>query len=87
MGKVDMVFLDGNHRLEPTIRYFEMILSYSHGGTLIIFDDIHWSPGMEAAWYEVRQHPQVTATIDLFFLGIALLNPDFRQKRHFKLRY
>jgi predicted O-methyltransferase YrrM len=87
MVKVDMAFLDGNHRFEPTLKYFEWILPYTHQDSVIIFDDIHWSEGMEAAWEAIRNHPAVTATIDLFFLGIAFLNPDFRQRQHFKIRY
>lgn len=87
MGKVDLAFLDGNHRYEPTLRYFEMIIPFSHQNTMFIFDDIHWSPEMEMAWDAICLDPRVTATLDLFHLGVVLVSPDFKEKRHFKLRY
>jgi predicted O-methyltransferase YrrM len=87
MGKVDMVFIDGNHRKEPTIDYFSQVLRNSHSSTLFILDDIHWSSGMEEAWNLVKQHPSITMTIDLFFLGIAFVSPDLKEKQHFQIRF
>ena len=86
-GAIDFAFLDGNHRYQPTIQYFKQVLQKSHDHTIIILDDIHWSEEMEQAWTEVRQHPSVTATIDLFFIGIVLLRNDFKAKQHFKIRF
>lgn len=87
VGIVDLVYIDGNHRLEPTLRYFELALKNSHQETVLIFDDIHWSEEMESAWQTIRSHPKVTATIDLFFLGFVFLRPDFKEVQHFKIRY
>src|SRR5690606_18603497 len=42
LDKVDFVFFDGNHRLEPTLRYFEQCLPKAHEGSVFIFDDIYW---------------------------------------------
>jgi hypothetical protein len=42
---------------------------------------------MEAAWSTIQQHSSVTLTIDLFFIGIVLLNPDFKVKQHFNIRF
>lgn len=79
----DMVFIDGNHRLEPTLRYFEQILPHTHAGTLFVFDDIHWSGEMEQAWQQIQQHPSVTLTIDLFFVGLVFMRPEQMAKEHF----
>lgn len=83
----DFVFIDGNHRMEPTLRYFEQLLPVIHNHTLLIFDDIHWSEEMEQAWEEIKKHPQVTCTIDLFFIGIVLLRKEFKEKQHFVIRF
>ena len=83
----DFVFLDGNHRKIPTLYYFEQILARATSNTIFVFDDIHWSQEMEAAWETVKQHEQVTLSIDLFFIGIAFLGKDFKAKQHFTIRF
>ncbi len=85
--KVDLAFIDGNHRKEPTLEYFEQLLNLSTSSTLIILDDIHWSSGMEDAWEQIKKHPKVTLTIDLFFIGIVCMNYDIKVKQHFSLRF
>jgi predicted O-methyltransferase YrrM len=84
---IDFAFVDGNHRKQPTLQYFQQLLNYSNPQTLLIFDDIHWSAEMEVAWEQIKQHPQVTLTIDLFFIGIVIINPAIKVKQHFVIRY
>jgi predicted O-methyltransferase YrrM len=83
----DLVFIDGNHREEPTLRYFEQFSSSAHQGTILVFDDIHWSEGMEAAWRKICADPRVRLSVDLFFIGLVFYNPDFREKQHFSIRF
>lgn len=85
--KADLVFIDGDHRKEATLRYFEQLLSICTNSSMIILDDIHWSEGMEEAWEIVKLHPRVTLTIDLFFIGIVCLNDDIKVKQHFCIRF
>jgi predicted O-methyltransferase YrrM len=73
---LDYVFIDGNHRLEPTLQYFEACLKHAHNDTLFVFDDIHWSAEMEEAWERVKKHPQVTLTIDLFYMGLVWIRKE-----------
>jgi len=84
---VDFAFIDGNHRYEPTIRYFEQVLAKSHDRTIIILDDIYWSKEMEQAWEWVKTHPAVRLTIDLFAIGIVILRPEILHRQHFTVRY
>ncbi|GGH83048.1 putative O-methyltransferase YrrM [Filimonas zeae] len=84
---VDFAFVDGNHRYQPTMDYFNQLLAVSHDHTIIILDDIHWSSEMEQVWEEVKQHPAVTMTIDLFFIGIVLMRKEFKIKQHFSVRF
>ncbi|MBA2500393.1 MAG: class I SAM-dependent methyltransferase [Chitinophagaceae bacterium] len=83
----DFVFIDGNHRKEPTINYFEQILAKAHNDTIIVFDDIHWSEGMEEAWKTICQNPAVTVIIDLFFIGIVFFRKENKEKQHFFIRF
>ena len=87
IAKPDLVYIDGNHRREPTLWYFEQFLQHAHPSTIFIFDDIHWSKDMEAAWITICSHPQVTLSIDLFFIGLVFINPDFKVKQEFQIRY
>ncbi|HRO45215.1 class I SAM-dependent methyltransferase [Agriterribacter sp.] len=86
-GKADFAFIDGNHRMEPTLRYFNWLLPYVQPGSLFVFDDIHWSAEMEAAWRVIRSHPLVTCSIDLFFIGVVFFTPGFKEKQHFSIRF
>jgi predicted O-methyltransferase YrrM len=86
-GTVDFAFIDGNHRKEPTLQYFQQLLNHANNNTIMVFDDIHWSAGMEEAWAIIQQHPAVTLTIDLFFIGIVCLNRDIKASQHFTIKY
>lgn len=86
LSSLDFVFLDANHRYEPTLNYFNQILKKCHNNTIIILDDIHWSEGMEKAWKEIIQHEQVSVSIDLFQLGFVFLRKE-QPKQHFNLRF
>jgi predicted O-methyltransferase YrrM len=84
---LDLVYIDGNHRYEPTVRYFQQMLPYLHEYSIVVFDDIHWSPEMEQAWEAIKRHPQVQYTIDIFFLGFVFFRKEFKVKQHFSIRF
>lgn len=82
---VDFAFFDGNHRCEPTLRYFELCLTKAHENSVFVLDDIHWSAEMERAWEAIKAHPQVVLTIDLFHVGLVFFRRN-QPKQHFLLR-
>ena len=82
-----LVFIDGNHRKEPTLNYFNLLMHHVKNDSILIFDDIHWSKEMELAWEEIKKDERVLATIDLFFIGIVLFRKEFREKQHFLVRF
>jgi len=84
---VDFVFIDGNHRQQPTEDYFQQLLSTVNNDSILIFDDIHWSAEMEAAWETIKSHPAVRCSVDLFFIGIVFFRAEFREKQHFTIRF
>jgi predicted O-methyltransferase YrrM len=83
---LDFVYIDGNHTKEATLNYFSWCLPKIHENSMLIFDDIYWSEGMKAAWDEIKQHPQVSVTIDLFWIGLVFFKKD-QAKEHFKIRF
>jgi predicted O-methyltransferase YrrM len=84
---INLAFIDGNHRREPTERYFQQILSKTDNDSILVFDDIHWSLEMELAWETIKTHVAVSCTIDLFFIGIVFFRQEFKEKQHFVIRF
>jgi predicted O-methyltransferase YrrM len=83
---VDFVFFDGNHRYEPTLRYFEQCLAKAHENSVFVLDDIHWSAEMEQAWEAIKAHSAVTVTVDLFYVGLVFFRKT-QPRQDFWLRY
>ena len=86
-ASIDFAFIDGNHRYEPTMRYFQWLKEKVHSESVLIFDDIHWSTEMEQAWAAIQADAAVTLTIDLFFIGIVFFRPEQQQKEHFRIHF
>jgi predicted O-methyltransferase YrrM len=69
--KPGLIFIDGNHRKEPVINYFNKMADLSDSNTVIIIDDINYSRQMAEAWTEIKLHKKVSVTIDIFRMGIC----------------
>ena len=80
--EVDFIYFDGNHRKEPTLKYFEQALKFANEQSVFVFDDIYWSKGMTDAWKKIKSHPSVTVTIDCFAMGFVFFKKD-QAKEHF----
>lgn len=85
-SKIDMVFFDGNHKAEPTLRYFKRCLDLMHSESAFVFDDIRWSNEMYRAWQVIAKHQSVSVSIDLFNVGIVLFRKG-TPKQHFKINF
>jgi len=83
---LDFVYIDGNHRKDATLNYFNWCLPKVNENSLLIFDDIYWSEGMKEAWTEIKNHPDVTLTVDLFWIGLVYFKKG-QAKEHFKLKF
>lgn len=86
LPQLDFVFIDGNHRKDATLNYFNWCLPKTHENSLLIFDDIYWSKGMKEAWEEIKNHPDVSCTIDLFWIGLVFFRKG-QAKEHFKVKF
>ena len=87
IDRADLAFIDGNHRLQPTLAYFQQLLPKTHEYSILIFDDIHWSAEMEQAWETIQAHDAVRLTIDLFFIGLVFFRSENKAKQHFSIRF
>ncbi len=83
---LDFVFFDGNHRYKPTVDYFQRCVEKARENTLFIFDDIHWSSGMETAWNTIKKDERVSITVDLFWFGLVFFRKGV-EKQDFIIKY
>ncbi|MFZ9847172.1 MAG: class I SAM-dependent methyltransferase [Flavobacteriales bacterium] len=86
LSSLDLVIINGIDQYEPTVRYFAQCLPYINENTGIIFDKVHCSEGMEKAWNEIKLHPEVCVSIDLFFVGMVFFKKG-HVKEDFVLKY
>ena len=77
-----LIYFDGNHSKKATLAYFEALLPTISNDSVWIFDDIHWSLDMEEAWDSIKNHPEVSVTIDTFQWGIVFFRKE-QNKEHF----
>ncbi len=81
IGNIDFVYIDGNHTYEATLANFKTLLEYANNETIFVFDDIHWSAGMQKAWNEITEYERVTVSIDLFRIGIVFLKKELSKQK------
>lgn len=70
-NKPGLIFIDGDHRKEPVLKYFKKMAEVSDNKTVIVIDDIYYSMEMAEAWNEIKKHDKVSVTVDLFRMGIV----------------
>ena len=76
MQSAQMVYIDGNHTYDGTIDAYNQATQGDTGFKVLIFDDIHWSKGMKRAWNEINQSISSGYCINLFIMGIVIIDPD-----------
>lgn len=81
-----LVFVDGNHRKEPVLRYFTFLKEFIRPDSVIIFDDINYSSEMLEAWNEIKSDFQVSVSIDIFQMGLVFFRGGI-VKQDFVIRY
>jgi predicted O-methyltransferase YrrM len=84
--KPGLVFIDGNHRKEPVIKYFNQIAGISDNRTAVIVDDISYSREMAEAWNEIKLHKKVSVSIDINRMGILFFREGINHNSYI-IRY
>ena len=69
--------------MNRTIFYFDKIYNKGQRKQLIIIDDINWSSGMREAWKKIKSLMKASISIDIFKIGIILVDPEIDQVQHF----
>ncbi|MGI6339647.1 MAG: O-methyltransferase [Bacteroidales bacterium] len=81
-----LVFIDGDHKKDSVIRYFNDFVGISNDNMLLVIDDISISKEMAEAWVLIKKHEKVTATIDLYRMGFVFLREGIT-RLHYMIRY
>jgi predicted O-methyltransferase YrrM len=85
-NRFDLIFIDGDHREEPTLKNYQAAKQTIRGEGPIVLHDIYWSKGMTSAWGKIKADDDATVTIDLFFFGLVYFRANQR-KEHFQIRF
>ena len=83
---LDYAFIDGDHTYDGIMHYFKLLKKHVGDNSILVFHDIHWSKDMDKAWNELKQDPEVSISIDLYFMGIVFFKKAL-SKQDFVLRY
>lgn len=82
-GVYDMIYLDMDRLKETTT--LENLFSYMHNDSVLIFNSIYNNATNTALWEEIKQHPKITVTIDVFWLGFVFIRNE-QAKQNFSIR-
>lgn len=85
-NKPGLIFIDGDHRKEAVIRYFNLLMEISDNKTVFIIDDINYSKGMAEAWNELKYHKKVSVSVDIFRMGILFFREGINHN-NYVIRY
>jgi predicted O-methyltransferase YrrM len=77
-----LIFIDGNHRKDPTVSYFGQVAEIAGNDTIVIIDDINHSSEMADAWAIIRNDGRVSASIDIFKMGIVFFRKGITPGRY-----
>ena len=84
--ELDFILIDGNHSQVSILNYFNSCLPKMSKQSMMVFEDIHRSREMKSAWEEIKSNPEVSVTIDLFWIGLVFIRRAQR-KEDFKIRF
>jgi predicted O-methyltransferase YrrM len=65
-----LVFIDGNHRKDALLKYFNIIKNNCSGDSVIVIDDIRLSKEMNDAWNEIKYDNSVAVSVDIGRMGL-----------------
>ncbi len=78
--RFNLLFIDGNHKKEPTITYFMALKDKIKSPAIFVFDDINWSKEMREAWEVIKNDSDVNFAIDLYKQGIVIIDEQESEK-------
>lgn len=84
-AELDLVHIDGDHNEDRTLHYFQRIAPHLHAGSLVMFDDIYYSPGMQRAWRKLAQWNGAHCSVNVGRFGMILWDGENRRPNSYDL--
>jgi predicted O-methyltransferase YrrM len=82
METIDLLYLNGRYEhIEDARQVWALCLPFLEDNAVIVCEGLRRA-SIRHLWKELCAHPQVTATIDLFSLGIAFVSPKLHKKNY-----
>lgn len=78
----DLVFIDGDHTYQATLKNLQEILPALNNDSLVLIHDIYWSDDMMSAWEACKALEPVRMSLDFFDLGILIFKKEILIKQH-----
>ncbi len=82
-GVYDMIYADIDALDKSST--LENLFSYMHNDSVLVVNSIYNNLTNTALWEEIKQHPKVTVTIDIFRLGFVFIRKE-QAKENFSIR-
>ncbi len=83
ISELDFVLIDANHPLDAILNYFKSCLPKMGNHSMMVLEDIYRSSAMKSAWQEIKANPEVSVTIDLFWIGLVFVRRTQRKEDFF----
>lgn len=80
---LDCVFIDGHHEGKARLHYTGRVTPFMRSGSLMIWDDIHWTPDLLDAWLAFSRSPGVSCAINVGRFGMVVWDKNSTQRRHY----
>lgn len=84
--ELDFILIDGDHPRAAILNYFKYCLPKMSKHSMMVFEDIYRNGEMKSAWEEIKSNPEVSVTIDLFWIGLVFVRRAQR-KEDFLIRF
>ncbi len=84
---LDLILFESSCSKAITLKYFHQCLSGITENSILILEDIYLNKERNDIWKEIKQHPSITLTIDVFQFGICFFRKEKLAKENFVLRY
>jgi predicted O-methyltransferase YrrM len=82
----ELILIDGDHRGEALLSYYQMMKGRFLTHTVIVVDDIRWSEDMYAAWETLQADKDVTCALDCFSFGMLFFRNEFKDTVRLMIR-
>ncbi len=79
-------FIDARLNPQGAIDHFNRLLGKTNADTMLIVHNIHAHMLTKASWDVMRSHQKVTASVNLFWMGLLFFRPG-QKKEDFWIKY